>query len=204
MNFEGSFEIEDVTIEEVWLALSDPHTIEMALPGCEFLVEVDEGDVDFEMLREQTAERENGPALLPEADPEAIAERAFEEGARYATLLELSVGSVKPSFESEVVITERDFPRMSAAGEGSAANSSFELSAWMELEETQSGVVVEWAAEADVFGRIAQFGSRIINPVATRIVNRFFDTVADQLKTVGDSGNSEGDRRLRDRVQELF
>lgn len=203
MNFDGTFEIDDVTAEEVWLALSDPYMIKAALPGCKFLVRVDEEDVDFEQLR---AEAENGedPPILPEATPEDVADRAFVEGARYATLIELSVGSVKPSFESEVTITERDFPRMSASGEGSAASSSFEMSAWMDLEETENGVVVEWAAEADVFGRIAQLGGRVINPVANRVVNQFFDNVADRLKEVSDAEEQETGSDLRDRVRGLF
>ncbi|WP_254532946.1 CoxG family protein [Natrinema gelatinilyticum] len=202
MNFDGTFEIDDVTAEEVWLALSDPYMIKTALPGCEFLVRVDEDDVDFERLRAENGDKD--PPILPEARPKEVADRAFVEGATYATLIELSVGSVKPSFESEVTITERNFPRMSASGEGSAASSSFEMSAWMDLEETENGVVVEWAAEADVFGRIAQLGSRMINPVANRIVNQFFDSVADRLKEVGDADEQQTGENLRNRVRELF
>ncbi|SEP08818.1 Carbon monoxide dehydrogenase subunit G [Halogranum amylolyticum] len=204
MNFDGDFEIDDVTVEEVWLALSDPYMIKTALPGCEFLVRVDEEDVDFEQLRTEMTDRAADPPILPEATPEDVAERAFEEGGRYATLLELSVGSVKPSFESVVVITEREFPRMRTSGEGSAASSSFELSAGMELAETDTGVVVEWAAEADVFGRIAQLGGRVINPVANRVVHQFFDDVADRLNEVGDAEATDDRENLRDRVRRLL
>lgn len=126
------------------------------------------------------------------------------EGATYATLIELSIGSVKPSFESEVTITEREFPRMSASGEGSAAGSSFEMSAWMDLEETEDGVTVEWEAEADVFGRIAQVGGRVITPVANRVVKQFFDQIADRLTEVNDADQQDEQGRLRNRVRELF
>jgi carbon monoxide dehydrogenase subunit G len=53
------------------------------------------------------------------------------------------------------------------------------MAAWMELEASDEGVVVDCTAEPDVFGRIAQFGERAINPVANRAVNEFFDNVAD-------------------------
>ena len=33
MEFEGTFEIEDVSAEEVWLSLSDPYMIKGSLPG---------------------------------------------------------------------------------------------------------------------------------------------------------------------------
>jgi carbon monoxide dehydrogenase subunit G len=192
MEFDGTVSIEDVTAEEVWLALSDPVMIKQALPGCQFLVEVDEGDVDFDALAEAAPEED--PPTLPEADPEDVAERAFDEGETWAALMEISVGAVKPSFETVVTLTEREFPTMHAVGEGSASNSSFEMEAGMTLAETESGVAVEWWAEADVFGRIAQMGQRVINPVANRVVNRFFKQVEKQLADVGDDSGGLSDR----------
>jgi carbon monoxide dehydrogenase subunit G len=194
MEFNGTFELEAVTTEEVWFALSDPVMIKQSLPGCQFLVEVDEGEPDFDALREQAEGRED-PPTLPEADPEDIAERAFEEGNRYAALIEVSVGSVSPSFETVVTITEREFPEMHAGGEGGSSNSSFEMASWMKLEEVDDGVAVEWAAETDVFGRIAQMGQRVMNPVANRIINRFFNQVADRVSDVRE------EQTLRDRIR---
>jgi len=198
MEFDGTVSIEDVTTEEVWLALSDPVMIKQALPGCQFLVAVDEGDVDFDALAEAAPEED--PPTLPEADPEDIAERAFEVGGRYAALMQISVGSVKPSFETVVTIDEREFPTMNASGEGSASSSSFEMASGMELVETDEGVDVEWWAEADVFGRVAQMGQRVVNPVANRVVGRFFDEIETQLRDV----STESTGGLRDRVSGLF
>jgi len=199
MEFDGTFDIEGVSAEEVWLALSDPVMIKNALTGCEFLVEVDdEGSVDFDELREQAGGED--PPTLPEADPEDIAARAFEEGKRYAALMKIGVGSVKPAFETLVTIEEREFPDMSASGEGNASNSSFELEAGMHIEETDDGVTVEWHAETDVFGRIAQMGQRVMSPVANRVVNRFFSNIEDQLRDV-ETADSSG---LRDRISDLF
>jgi len=198
MEFSGTVSIEDVTTDEVWLALSDPVMIKQALPGCQFLVVVDDGDPDFEALAASAPEED--PVTLPEADPEDIAERAFVESGRYAALMEISVGSVAPSFETVVTIDERAFPRMDASGEGSASGSSFEMSSGMELHETDDGVDVEWWAEADVFGRIAQMGQRVINPVANRVVGRFFDRIENQLRDV----STDSSRGLRERVSGLF
>jgi hypothetical protein len=61
----------------------------------------------------------------------------------------------------------------------------------MELSETDDGgVAVEWWSEADVFGRIAQMGQRVINPVANRVVKRFFNDIQSQLQELemGDDG----------------
>lgn len=178
MEFDGAFELENTTAEEVWLALSDPVLIRDSLPGCEFLIEVDDGDVDFEELKAAAAERDAEPT----GDPEVIAQRAFEEGQRYAALIEVSVGSVNPQFQTTMTIDHRNFPEMSASGEGEASGSSFELSSGMELDETDDGVTIEWWASTEVFGRIAQMGQRMINPVANRVVKSFFERIQERLE----------------------
>lgn len=200
MEFSGTVSIEEATTEEVWLALSDPVMIKQALPGCQFLVACDGEDPDFEALSASAPDED--PPTLPEAEAETIADRAFEEGGHYAALMEISVGSVSPSFETVVTIDEREFPRMDASGEGSASSSSFEMSSGMELVESGDGVDVEWWAEADVFGRVAQMGQRVINPVANRVVGRFFDQVENQLRDVSTDAESGGG--LRSRVSNLF
>ena len=177
MEFSGTFELEDTTVEEVWLALSDPVLIEQSLPGCQFLVNVDDTDVDFEELQEMALDRE----VELTGDPEVIVDRAFEEGGFYAALMQVSVGPVNPAFETVVTIDHREFPEMSASGDGSSSDSSFEVSSWMALSKTENGVGVEWEVEADVFGKIAQMGQRVVNPVANRLVKRFFSSVQERL-----------------------
>lgn len=201
MEFEGTFTIENVSTEEVWLALSDPYMIKQSLPGCQFLTKVEDPDeVDFEALKE--AEPEEDPPILPEADPDDVAERAFVEGGHYAALMEISVGAVSPSFRTVITIDEREFPVMNASGEGNASGSSFEMTSGMTLTDTEEGVDIEWHAEADVFGRIAQMGQRVINPVAKRVVNRFFGNIEDQLTEV--AREEEGSGGLRDRIRDLI
>lgn len=195
MEFNGSFEIEGATVDEVWLALSDPVLIKQSLDGCQFLVRTETEHPDFDAIREHVDEED--PATLPEADPEDIAERAFEEGSRYAVEFGTRIGSVNPTFETVVTITDRDFPRMRASGEGASANSSVELDSWMDLEATESGTRVEWGAETEVFGRIAQLGGRVITPVANQVVGRFFGNVESRLVAVGDDESGIGDR-IRD------
>lgn len=181
MEFNGTFEIEGVSAEEVWLALSDPELLKQTMPGCDFLVEVeDPDDVDFDALAEQAAERED-PSILPEADPAVVAERTIAEGECYAGRGGIKIGSVNPTFDGIVTITRREFPEMHAEGEGGAPDSSFEGRTEMTLVETDDGVAVEWWAEAEVFGRVARMGQRVLNPVANQVVNRFFSDVADRI-----------------------
>lgn len=200
MEFSGTFELEATDIEEVWLALSDPVLIEQSLPGCQFLVQVDDPDVDFDDLREATKDRQ----VEPSGDPEVIAERAFVEGGHYAALIQISVGPVNPTFQTVVTIDHREFPEMSAEGEGSSKNSSFEFSSGMTLSQADDDVVIEWETEADVFGKVAQMGQRVINPVANRVVKRFFSSVQDALHETQmsdiDADEADDDRGLVSRL----
>jgi carbon monoxide dehydrogenase subunit G len=197
MEFNGTFEIEGIDPEEVWLALSDPVTIETALPGCQFLLRVEEDDPDFDALRERVAAMDEERAPFDETDSETVAERSFEEGDRYAALMELKVGPVNPSFETVVTLTEREFPRMVATGEGSSSNSFFDLESWLELSETADGTKIEWGAESDISGRIAQMGQRAINPVANKVINQFFTDIESQLTGLDEEDKSRFSR-IRD------
>ncbi|MFB6171094.1 MAG: CoxG family protein [Haloarculaceae archaeon] len=188
MEFSGTFELEETTVEEVWLALSDPVLVEESLPGCQFLVRVDDTDVDFDALREEVADRE----VELTGDPDVIAERALEEGGHYAALMQVSVGPVNPTFETVGTIDHREFPEMSASGEGSSSDSSFEVSSGMVLSGTDGGVTVEWEAEADVFGKVAQMGQRVVNPVANRVVKRFFSSIQSKIDDLTLAEDAEG------------
>ncbi len=191
MEFSGTFELDDTTVEEVWLALSDPAMIRSSLPGCKFLYHVEDDDPDFDALRER-AKSEEQPE--PTADPDVIHERSFVEGGRYAAVVQIGVGAVKPTFETVVTIDRREEPEMEASGEGSAGDSSFEMSSWMGLEATEEGgVAVDWRAEADVFGRIANMGQRVINPVANRVVKRFFSSIQTNLQELTIQAESENE-----------
>lgn len=201
MEFNGTFELADTTVDEVWLALSDPVLIADALPGCEFLLHVEDENPDFDALAERAAEED---AELT-GDPEVIAQRAFREGEHYAALVQISVGPVNPTFETVVTIDERDQPTMRASGEGSSGDSSFEMSSGMDLSETEDGVEVYWETDADVFGKVAGMGQRVINPVANRVVKRFFSSVQERLRELslaeveGADGADEGSEETDDR-----
>jgi carbon monoxide dehydrogenase subunit G len=196
MKFDGEFEIEGVTEEEVWIALTDPYMIKTCLPGCQFISAVDESaNVDFEALRSEAPDED--PPTLPDADPEVVAERGFEKGTTYATLIEIGVGSVKPSFRSRFTIDEMELPELRASAEGDAENSSYEMHSGVILTETEDGVAIEWWAEADIFGRIAQMGQRMINPVANKVVNKFFSTFEEQLQELEEDDSTGVTNRIR-------
>jgi carbon monoxide dehydrogenase subunit G len=193
MEFSGSFELKGIAPDDAWVMLSDPIAVRNALKGCQYITPMDD-DFSFDDY-EPDADVET----LPEADPEVVAERVFREGTTYAALMQVGVGSVKPRFETQITIEERDGEdfRMVATGTGSASGSSFEMEAWMDIDETETGSRIEWGAEADVSGRIAQLGGRVINPVADKIVNKFFSNIEQQMTDVEASDDGGVTSRLK-------
>ena len=197
MRFDGEFELDDVPPDQAWVVLSDPIAVRDALKGCQFITPMDD---DFGW---DTYEPAEDVETLPEADPEVVAARAFEEGKTYAALMQVGVGSVKPKFETSVTIDHRDDENfeMTATGSGSASSSSFSMESGMIIHPSEDGdgSRIEWWTEADVTGRIAQLGGRVINPVANKIVNNFFTAIEDEMNDV-----EETDAGVTDRIRGMF
>ncbi|MFB6068780.1 MAG: CoxG family protein [Halobacterium sp.] len=195
MEFSGEFELEGVPPERAWVVLSDPIAVRNALKGCRYITPMDD-DFDWD-----TYEPEEDVQTLPEADLDDVVDRAFREGQTYAALMQVGVGSVKPKFETTVTIDERDEDsfRMVATGSGSASSSSFSMESGMQIHETDDGSRIEWWTEADISGRVAQLGGRVINPVANKIVNNFFSAVESQMTDAEDA-----DESVTDRIRGMF
>jgi len=91
-------------------------------------------------------------------------------------VMAVGVGSVKPEFDVDVVVTRADRPdvlEMKAVGH--APRNEFETVAEMELKENASGgTTVVWSATADVSGTIASLGGRALKSVTKRLVKKFF------------------------------
>jgi len=195
MEFEGEFELDDVPPEKAWIVLSDPIAVRDSLKGCRYIAPMDD-DFSFDDY-----EADEDAQTLPDADPEVVAERAFVAGQTYAALMQVGVGSVKPRFETTVTIDERDDENfeMIASGGGDASGSSFSMESGMRIHELDGGEGsrIEWWTEADISGRIAQLGSRVINPVANKIVNNFFSSIEKQMSDVDEETGGGVTDRLR-------
>ena len=195
MEFDGEFELDGVPPEKAWIVLSDPMAVRDSLKGCQYITPMDD-DFNFDEY-----EAEEDVEMLPEADPEVVADRAFVAGQKYAALMQVGVGSVKPRFETTVTIDERGDEEfeMIASGGGDASGSSFSMNSGMKIHELEDGEGsrIEWWTEADISGRIAQLGSRVINPVANKIVNNFFGSIEQQMTDVDEETNTGVTDKLR-------
>lgn len=115
------------------------------------------------------------PEILQDAAP-GCKEITMLSPSRARATVEVGVGSVKPSFEVEAIVTECDRPhRLEVEASGEASRNSFWVQAWQELEDNGDGTTtVHWGATAEVSGIIASLGQRAIQSVTDKLVDEFF------------------------------
>jgi len=91
--------------------------------------------------------------------------------------LAVGVGSVKPSFDVDGIVTVCDRPhRLEIEATGEASRNSFQATASQRLHDNGDGTTtVEWHAEAEISGIIASMGERAIGSVTKSLVDEFFE-----------------------------
>ena len=95
--------------------------------------------------------------------------------------VKLKIGPVSATFTGKVTLSEIDAPngyRIAGEGSGGAAGHA-KGSALVRLEDDGAGgTVLRYEARADVGGKLAQLGGRLIDSTAKRIADDFFETFA--------------------------
>jgi len=95
----------------------------------------------------------------------------------------LKVGPVKAKFSGNVVLSPDAPPeRFSLSGEGSGGAAGFAKGgATVELEEHPKGTLLRYEATADIGGKLAQLGSRLIQGTAKKLAAKFFNNFAARV-----------------------
>ena len=93
------------------------------------------------------------------------------------------VGPVKARFSGKVTLDQTDAPGgFSLKGEGSGGVAGFAKGgAVVTLEDRGTETLLRYEASADVGGKIAQLGSRLIAGTAKKLADQFFTTFAAEV-----------------------
>ncbi|WP_290813336.1 CoxG family protein [Halovivax sp.] len=149
------------------------------------------GTTEMEQSREELWPYFTDTDVLADCAP-GCKEMRLEEPHEITAVLAVGVGSVKPEFEVEAVVTQLEYPnRLELAAVGHAPRNEFEMTATMELLEREDGATtVEWAATADVSGTLVSLGSRALKSVTNRLVNQYFEDMREAVEA-GEGAESE-------------
>jgi carbon monoxide dehydrogenase subunit G len=122
----------------------------------------------------------NDPEVLKRCIPGAQELEKLSDTEFQATV-KAAVGPVKATFKGRVTLSQIDAPNgYTISGEGQGGVAGFAKGgAKVRLAEAEGGGTrMSYEVEANVGGKLAQLGGRLINGVAKKYADEFFDTFA--------------------------
>jgi hypothetical protein len=144
------------------------------------------GEVALPADRETVWMKLNDPDVLKACIPGCqLLERTGRNG--FSAVVKLKIGPVGATFKGRVELSEFDPPnayRISGQGEGGVAgfaNGGAQVRL-IDPPEGETGCVLSYDVEANVGGKIAQLGARLIDGVAKKTADQFFNNFADAVK----------------------
>jgi uncharacterized protein len=132
--------------------------------------------------REQVWAALNDPAMLKASLPgcESLEKLSDHE---FAATVVAKVGPVKAKFNGNVTLSNLNPPESyTISGEGKGGAAGFAKGgADVRLSEEGDVTVLTYTAKADVGGKLAQLGSRLIDGTAKKMADEFFDNFSQQV-----------------------
>ena len=118
----------------------------------------------------------NDPEILRQSIPGC---EAFEKTGdnSYRATVASRIGPVQARFQGTVTLSNFDAPNgytISGEGSGGPAGAA-KGSAHVTLSPAEGGTRLAWTADAQITGKLAQIGSRLVESTANMMAGQFFD-----------------------------
>lgn len=128
----------------------------------------------------------NDPEILKQCIP-GCEELIKHSDTELEAKVVLKVGPVRAKFGGNVTLDPSNAPNgFSLSGEGSGGVAGFAKGgADVELEEKDGGTLLRYTAKADIGGKLAQLGSRLVTSTANKLSKKFFESFAEHITAVG-------------------
>lgn len=136
----------------------------------------------------------NNPEILKQSIPgcESLEQVSDTE---FNAVVQAKVGPVKAKFKGSVTLSDLNPPesyRISGEGKGGAAGFA-KGGAVVTLSEDGDATILKYDVDADVGGKLAQIGGRLLEGTSKKLAGEFFDNFEAALKGVenSDAGSAE-------------
>ena len=139
-----------------------------------------QGEVTLPATRETVWTALNDPDVLKACSP-GVQELNKVSDTEFNAVAKVAVGPVKASFKGVVHLTDLDAPNgytISGEGQGGVAGFAKGGAKVRLTEEAEGATRLTYDVEAQVGGKIAQLGGRLINGVAKKYADEFFANFA--------------------------
>ena len=138
-----------------------------------------QGEVQLNAPRETVWAKLNDPEVLKACIP-GCEELTKTSDTEFQAVATAKVGPVKARFRGKVRLTDLDPPngyKISGEGEGGVAGFA-KGGATVALSPKDGGTLLTYNVEAQIGGKLAQLGQRLINGAAKKVADDFFKNFA--------------------------
>ena len=137
------------------------------------------GEYQLPAPRETVWEKLNDAATLKACIP-GCEELDKVSDTEFQAVAVTKIGPVKAKFKGKVTLSDIDPPngyKISGQGDGGVAGFA-SGGATVKLEPKDGGTLLSYAVEAQIGGKLAQLGQRLVNGVAKKLADEFFQNFA--------------------------
>lgn len=150
------------------------------------------GEYQLEVPRDVVWRALNDPEILRQSIPGCDTVEKLSE-TELSARVTIQIGPVKAKFSGKVALSDLDPPRgYTISGEGQGGVAGFGKGrAEVRLEELDGGAATKlhYVAEAQVSGKIAQLGARLIDATAKKLADEFFSRFATAVGVISVSAD---------------
>ena len=141
------------------------------------------GEQQLAASRETVWAKLNDPAVLKACIPGCETLDVIGEN-EFAAVATNKIGPVKARFKGKVRLTDLDPPNgYKISGEGDGGIAGFAKGgAAVTLFDHEGGTMLKYDVEAQIGGKLAQLGQRLINGAAKKMADDFFARFAEAVK----------------------
>jgi carbon monoxide dehydrogenase subunit G len=142
------------------------------------------GEVQLSASRETVWEKLNDPEVLKACIPGCEELEPTEESG-FRAVAKMKVGPVSARFKGRVTLSDLDPPRgYKITGEGEGGVAGFAKGgATVTLDDRDGGTLLTYNVEAQIGGKLAQLGQRLILGSAKKLADEFFNNFAKQMQS---------------------
>ena len=142
------------------------------------------GEVQLPASRQAVWEKLNDPEVLKVTIPGCESLEKTSDTSFQAVAV-TKIGPVKARWKGKVTLTDLDPPNgYKIVGEGEGGVAGFAKgSADVKLSDKDGGTLLSYSVEAQIGGKLAQLGQRLINGAAKKMADEFFQKFAAAVGT---------------------
>jgi carbon monoxide dehydrogenase subunit G len=141
------------------------------------------GEVDLAAPRQKVWEKLNDPDVLKACIP-GCQELNKISDTEFQAVAKNKIGPVSATFKGTVTLSDLDPPngyRISGQGDGGVAGFA-KGGATVALSDKDGGTLLTYTVEAQIGGKLAQLGQRLVNGAAKKLADEFFERFAESVK----------------------